>query len=82
MAANYLIHDRYGWRIGTVDWIDGDTLIVHDRYGWRIRTLTPDPGGEAVIEDRFGRNIGALAPKMIEKRSSSQTQSSGIHRRP
>lgn len=70
MATVYLIHDRYGRRLGTVDQIDRDILTVHNRYGRRIGTLTPDPSGEAAIEDCFGRNIVTVNPREPESRSN------------
>lgn len=69
MSADYLIHDRYGRRISTVDRIDRDTLTVHDRYGRRVGTLTPNPSGRTAIEGRFGHKIETISPSERGTRS-------------
>ena len=60
-ADDYIVRDRDGRRIGTVDRIDRDRVILHARDGRRLGTLTPTPGGDLVVHDRLGRWLGTLA---------------------
>ena len=66
-ADDYIVRDRDGRRIGTVDRIDRDTVILHARdgrrLGRRLGTVALQTAGAAIRRDRLGARAGRGTPR-------------------
>ena len=61
-AQDYVIRDREGRRVGTIEQGIGDRLIQRDTTGRRTGTIEPGIGDRLILRDAQGRRTGTVEP--------------------
>lgn len=61
-AQYYIIRDRDGRRVETIEKSVGDTLVRRDASGRRIGTVEDGPSDTLILRDKAGRRTGTVEP--------------------